>query len=170
MQCLEPQHCPVPPTAQLCQHESSSPPVCRVPPTAPNPSQPHRAPPHPIAKQLPSVQGTVLIQVWIRGEVIPRVTPVKPLPKSLSGWKPSLRATQALLTSHTAHLLIFSPPAPCVPWPACPCPRAMAHGLGDGKSRPHLSVGLLPIFPGAFYKSRSCHMKKFKLVCQRKQE
>lgn len=44
--------------------------------------------------------------------VIPRVTPFKPLPRSLPGWKLSWSAASALLTSHTTHLLLFFSLAP----------------------------------------------------------
>lgn len=39
---------------------------------------------------------------------IPRVTPLQPLPSILPGWKPSWSAAPVPLTSHTAHLLLFS--------------------------------------------------------------
>lgn len=164
-------HCPVPPTVQLCQHESSPPPAWaewRVPPASPT-----ELPPQPIAKpsSSPGCQTLHRYRCRISG-VIPRVTLLKALLRSSKpGWKPSWSAAPAPLTSHTAHLLLFSLTLGPARATAClSCPRAVARGLGGGKSRPHLSVGLLPIFPGVFRRSKSHHMKKFKLVPQQRQE
>lgn len=64
---------------------------------------------HPIAKSSDSPACKALYRyrcgIW---EAIPRVTLFQPLPSSLPGWKPSWSAAPVPLTSHTAHLLLFS--------------------------------------------------------------
>lgn len=119
----------------------------------------------PTPKQLPRVQSTVQMRDK-QGHSQGDPSPASPWAGNPPGvqHQPCSHPTQPICSSS------HSPPAPRVPRPACPCPRAVARGLSNGKSRAHLSVGLLPIFPGTFCRSKSHHMKKFKLVPQQRQE
>lgn len=83
---------------------------------------------------------------------IPRVTPLKPFPRNLPGWKPSRSAAPAPLTSHTAHLLLFS----LTPQPrACHGLPVPAHGqrhvgLATGKAG-HISAWASCLFSRALF-------------------
>lgn len=75
----------------------------------PNPRQPPQSSPYPISKSgsSPGCEGLYRYRCEISG-AIPRVTPFQPLPSSLPAWEPSWSAAPVPLTSHTAHLLLFS--------------------------------------------------------------
>lgn len=82
---------------------------------------------------------------------IPRVTPLKPFPRNLPGWKPSRSAAPAPLTSHTAHLLLFSlTPSPVRATACLSLPTGSGTWAWRREKQATSQRGPLAYFPGRF--------------------
>lgn len=109
---------------------------------------------HPTAKPSSSPGCKSLYRHRCRSKIsgaIPRVTPLKPFPRNLPGWKPSRSAAPAPLTSHTAHLLLFSlTPSPARATACLSLPTGSGTWAWRREKQATSQRGPLAYFPGRF--------------------